>query len=81
MGHADGCAPSRSRGLDRPRPLTRGTTPSNTALAHAETGYRAAVRAAAEHAARKAAAELLAAEAAWTRQRVRALRRHWISRL
>ncbi|MFF4733028.1 V-type ATP synthase subunit D [Streptomyces mirabilis] len=56
-------------------------TPSNTALAHAETGYRAAVRAAAEHAARKATAELLAAEAAWTRQRVRALRRHWIPRL
>ncbi|MET9078991.1 V-type ATP synthase subunit D, partial [Streptomyces sp. NPDC004232] len=42
---------------------------------------RAAVGAAAEHAAHEAAAELLAAEAARTRQRVRALRRHWIPRL
>lgn len=56
-------------------------TPSNTALAHAETAYCAAVRAAAEHAAHKAAAELLAAETSRTRQRVRALRRHWIPRL
>ncbi|MFJ9863863.1 V-type ATP synthase subunit D [Streptomyces sp. NPDC101165] len=37
--------------------------------------------AAAEHAGRQAAAELLAAKAARTRQRVRALRRHWIPRL
>ncbi|WP_244162884.1 V-type ATP synthase subunit D [Streptomyces bungoensis] len=57
------------------------TTPPNTALAHAETAYRAAVRAAAEHAVRQAAADLLAAEAERTRQRVRALRRHWIPRL
>ncbi|WP_369221162.1 V-type ATP synthase subunit D [Streptomyces sp. R39] len=56
-------------------------TPPNTALAHAETAYRAAVRAAAEHAVHRTAAELLAAEAARTRQRVRALRRHWIPRL
>ncbi|MFS4092977.1 V-type ATP synthase subunit D [Streptomyces sp. AF1A] len=56
-------------------------TPSNTALAHAETAYRAAARAAAELAAHQAAAELLAAEAVRTRQRVRALRRHWIPRL
>jgi vacuolar-type H+-ATPase subunit D/Vma8 len=56
-------------------------TPPNTALAHAETAYRAAVRAAAEHAARQAAADLLAAEAERTWQRVRALRRHWIPRL
>jgi vacuolar-type H+-ATPase subunit D/Vma8 len=56
-------------------------TPSNTALAHAETAYRAAVRAAAEHAAHEAATELLAAEASRTRQRVRVLRRHWIPRL
>ncbi|MFJ5032465.1 V-type ATP synthase subunit D [Streptomyces sp. NPDC088560] len=56
-------------------------TPANTALAHAEDAYRAAVGAAAEHAAHEAAAELLAAEAARTRQRVRALRRHWIPRL
>ncbi|MFB7510938.1 V-type ATP synthase subunit D [Streptomyces broussonetiae] len=56
-------------------------TPSNTALAHAETAYLAAVPAAAEHAAHTAAAQLLAAEAERTRQRVRALRRHWIPRL
>ncbi|MER6083455.1 V-type ATP synthase subunit D [Streptomyces sp. NPDC001833] len=56
-------------------------TPPNTALAHAGTAYRAAVRAAAEHAAHRAAAELLAAEAVRTRQRVRALRRHWIPQL
>ncbi|MEU5439893.1 V-type ATP synthase subunit D [Streptomyces griseofuscus] len=55
--------------------------PPNTALAHAETAYRAAARAAAELAAHRAAAELLAAEAVRTRQRVRALRRHWIPRL
>ncbi|MGW2702777.1 V-type ATP synthase subunit D [Streptomyces sp. NPDC001340] len=57
------------------------TTPPNTALSHAERTYRAAVRAAAEHAVHQAAAELLATEAARTRQRVRALRRHWIPRL
>ncbi|MGI5441050.1 V-type ATP synthase subunit D [Streptomyces shenzhenensis] len=56
-------------------------TPPNTALAHAEAAYRDAVRAAAEHAVHRAAAELLAAEADRTRQRVRALRRHWIPRL
>ncbi|MGW1130808.1 V-type ATP synthase subunit D [Streptomyces griseoluteus] len=56
-------------------------TPSNTALAHAETAYRAAARAAAELAAHLASAELLGAEAVRTRQRVRALRRHWIPRL
>ncbi|MEU8717416.1 V-type ATP synthase subunit D [Streptomyces sp. NPDC048663] len=56
-------------------------TPPNTALAHARTAYRAAVRAAAEHAVHEAAADLLAAEAVRTRQRVRALRRHWIPRL
>ncbi|MEW1775494.1 V-type ATP synthase subunit D [Streptomyces sp. NPDC086777] len=56
-------------------------TPPNTALAHAGTAYRAAVRAAAEHAAHRAAADLLAAEAVRTRQRVRALRRHWIPQL
>ncbi|GGS55480.1 V-type ATP synthase subunit D [Streptomyces cinerochromogenes] len=56
-------------------------TPSNTALAHAETAYRAAARAAADLAAHRAAAGLLAAEAERTRQRVRALRRHWIPRL
>ncbi|MGW1259406.1 V-type ATP synthase subunit D [Streptomyces sp. NPDC002513] len=56
-------------------------TPGNTALAHAEVAYRVAVRAAAEHSAARTAAELIAAEAERTRQRVRALRRHWIPRL
>ncbi|TGZ15353.1 hypothetical protein DV517_03260 [Streptomyces sp. S816] len=56
-------------------------TPPNTALAHAETAYRAALRAAAELAVHGTAADLLAAESARTRQRVRALRRHWIPRL
>lgn len=56
-------------------------TPPNTALAHAETAYRAAVHAAAQYAAHRAAADLLAAEAERARQRVRALRRHWIPRL
>ncbi|MFD8034582.1 V-type ATP synthase subunit D, partial [Streptomyces sp. NPDC059717] len=56
-------------------------TPSNTALAHAETAYRAAARAAAELAAHQTAAGLLAAEAVRTRQRVRSLRQHWIPRL
>ncbi|OIK28492.1 hypothetical protein VT52_006610 [Streptomyces malaysiense] len=56
-------------------------TAPNTALAHAETAYRAALRAAAELAVHRTAADLLAAESARTRQRVRALRRHWIPRL
>ncbi|MGW4561128.1 V-type ATP synthase subunit D [Streptomyces sp. NPDC004561] len=56
-------------------------TPPNTALSQAETAYRAAVGAAADLAAHRAAADLLAAEAGRTRQRVRALRRHWIPRL
>ncbi|MGW3267965.1 V-type ATP synthase subunit D [Streptomyces sp. NPDC001056] len=56
-------------------------TAPNTALAHAETAYRAAVRAAAELAVHQTAADLLAAETGRTRQRVRALRRHWIPRL
>jgi|UPI00041C0BF1 vacuolar-type H+-ATPase subunit D/Vma8 len=56
-------------------------TPGNTALAHAEEAYRDAVRAAAAHCAARTAAELIASEAETTRQRVRALRRHWIPRL
>ncbi|MGI5518299.1 V-type ATP synthase subunit D [Streptomyces sp. CA-106131] len=56
-------------------------TPGNTAFTHAETAYRAAVRAAAEYSAARTAAELIAAEAERTRRRVRALRRHWIPRL
>ncbi|GAA2244282.1 hypothetical protein GCM10010430_27580 [Kitasatospora cystarginea] len=55
--------------------------PGNTALAHAETAYRAAVRAAAEYAVARTAAHLVGAEKDRTRQRVRALRRHWIPRL
>lgn len=56
-------------------------TPSNTALAQAETGYRAAVHAAAQYAVHRAAADLLAAEAERARLRVRALRHYWIPRL
>jgi vacuolar-type H+-ATPase subunit D/Vma8 len=56
-------------------------TPRNTALALAEAAYREAVHAAAEFAAARTAAELIAAECERTRQRVRALRRHWIPRL
>ncbi|MEV5480086.1 MULTISPECIES: V-type ATP synthase subunit D [Streptomyces] len=55
--------------------------PSNTALVHAEAAYREAVRAAAEYAAAQAAARIVGAELLSTRQRVRALRRHWIPRL
>ncbi|MGI5466604.1 V-type ATP synthase subunit D [Streptomyces sp. CA-132043] len=56
-------------------------TPGNTALIHARAAYAAAVRAAAEHAVARIAAEAVGAEARATRQRVRALRRHWIPRL
>lgn len=56
-------------------------TAPNTALVQAERAYRAAVRAAAELAVHRTAADLLAAETGRTRQRVRALRRHWIPRL
>ncbi|MFJ7176006.1 V-type ATP synthase subunit D [Streptomyces massasporeus] len=55
--------------------------PANTALAHAEAACRRAVRAAAEYAAARTAAELVGAEVGSTRHRVRALRRHWIPRL
>ncbi|MEV0181840.1 hypothetical protein AB0I54_21475 [Streptomyces sp. NPDC050625] len=74
-------AGTRRRDLDSARPLPDGAQPPNTALAHAETAYRAVVRAAAECVAHQAAAELLAAEAGRNRQRVRSLRRHWIPRL
>lgn len=56
-------------------------TPGNTALVHAEASYRAALRAAAEYAAARTAARLVGAEVLATRQRVRALNRHWIPRL
>ncbi|MFJ3336244.1 V-type ATP synthase subunit D [Streptomyces sp. NPDC086766] len=52
-----------------------------TALVHAETAYRDAVGAGAEYAVARTAAALLTEEATRTRQRVRALRRHWIPRL
>ncbi|MFG2859188.1 V-type ATP synthase subunit D [Streptomyces sioyaensis] len=55
--------------------------PSNTALVQAEAAYRAAVRAAAEYAVAQAAARIVGEELLSTRQRVRALRRHWIPRL
>ncbi|WP_083462313.1 V-type ATP synthase subunit D [Kitasatospora griseola] len=55
--------------------------PANTALVRAETAYREAVRAAAEHAATAAAVRIIGAEVLSTGQRVRALRRHWIPRL
>ncbi|WP_405653242.1 V-type ATP synthase subunit D [Streptomyces sp. NBC_00019] len=55
--------------------------PANTALFHAEAAYADAVRAAAEYAAVHAAARALGEEVLRTRQRVRALRRHWVPRL
>ncbi|MBO1417737.1 V-type ATP synthase subunit D [Streptomyces sp. FH025] len=55
--------------------------PGNTALAHAEAAYREAIRAAAAYAANRVAARLVGEEAARTRRRIRALRRHWIPRL
>ena len=54
---------------------------ANSALVYAQAAYREAVRAAAEYAAAAAAVRLIGAEARATRQRVRALRRHWIPRL
>lgn len=62
------------------RPPTA-TAPANAALTHAETAYREAVSAAADHAAAAAAARIVGAEVLSTRQRARALRRHWIPRL
>jgi V/A-type H+-transporting ATPase subunit D len=55
--------------------------PANTALIHAEAAYTEAVRAAAEFAVARAAARAVGAEVLSTRQRVRALQRHWIPRL
>lgn len=62
------------------RPLTA-AAPRNTALVHAEAAYREAVRAALDHAVARSAARTVGAEVLSTRQRVRALRRHWIPRL
>lgn len=53
----------------------------NTALFHAEAAYADAVRAAAEYAGVHAAARALGEGVLRTRQRVRALRRHWVPRL
>lgn len=55
--------------------------PANTALIHAEAAYAEAVRAAADYAVARAAARSVGAEVLSTRQRVRALQRHWIPRL
>ena len=55
--------------------------PANTALIHAEAAYADAVRAAAVYAVAQAAAHAVGAEVLSTRQRVRALQRHWIPRL
>ncbi|MEU9390327.1 V-type ATP synthase subunit D [Streptomyces sp. NPDC048324] len=55
--------------------------PANTALIHAEAAYAEAVRAAADHAVARAATREVGAEVLRTRQRVRALQRHWIPRL
>ncbi|MEV6327848.1 V-type ATP synthase subunit D [Streptomyces sp. NPDC051909] len=67
------CAPAARSPDDLP--------PRNTALARAETVYRDVVRAAADYAAAHEALRLVAAEIRRTRQRVRALRHHWIPRL
>ncbi|MFF7652506.1 V-type ATP synthase subunit D [Streptomyces sp. NPDC007983] len=56
-------------------------TPGNTALVHAEGAYRQVLLAGAEYAVARQAARVVGAEVAHTRQRVRALRRHWIPRL
>ncbi|WP_282703529.1 V-type ATP synthase subunit D [Streptomyces sp. CC219B] len=55
--------------------------PANTALVHAEAAYATALCAAAEYAAARAAAHAVGDEVLRTRQRVRALRRHWVPRL
>jgi DNA-binding CsgD family transcriptional regulator len=70
-----------NREIGRKLYLPKKTVKNNTPLAHAETAYRSAVRAAAGHAAHRTAAGLLAAEAERTRQRSRAVHRHWILRL
>ncbi|MEU9124985.1 V-type ATP synthase subunit D [Streptomyces sp. NPDC048506] len=62
------------------RPPTA-AAPGNTALINAEVTYRRAVVAAADYACHQAAARIVGAEVLSTRQRARALRRHWIPRL
>lgn len=62
------------------RPPTA-VAPGNAALINAEAAYRRAVTAAADYACNRAAARIVGAEMLSTRQRVRALQRHWIPRL
>lgn len=63
------------------RRVAQEADPGNTALAHAATAYRSAVRAAAACAAAQAASRLVGAELDRTRHRLRALSHHWIPRL
>ena len=63
-----------ARGPDDP-------VPADTALVLAETAWAEAVRAAAEYAVARAAAQAVGEEVVRTRRRVRALRRHWVPRL
>ncbi|MGG7569311.1 V-type ATP synthase subunit D [Streptomyces sirii] len=72
--------PAGTRCVIPDRPPTS-AAPGNTALVRAEAAYRDAVRAAAEYAAARAATRIVGGELLSTRQRVRALRRHWIPRL
>ena len=67
--------------VDVPEVPPAARTPGGMALLPATTAYRDAFRAAARHAAVAAALRGVEAEAAATRQRVRALERHWIPRL
>jgi V/A-type H+-transporting ATPase subunit D len=53
----------------------------NAAVVHARTAYEVALLAAVRFAAAGAAVQVVAAELATTRQRQRALRKHWIPRL
>jgi V/A-type H+-transporting ATPase subunit D len=55
--------------------------PGSTAVVAAQRAHRAALQAAVRHAAALAAERAVSAEVAVTRQRARALRRHWIPRL
>ncbi|PWI17972.1 V-type ATPase, D subunit [Streptomyces sp. Act143] len=71
----------RAASCTLPEPDPGAPAPVNTALIHAEAAYAGAVRAAAAYAAARAAARAVGDEVARTRQRVRALRRHWIPRL
>lgn len=58
-----------------------GVIVDNAAVVHAVGAYDLALRAAVRHAAASAAARVVQVELATTRQRQRALRKHWIPRL